>query len=85
LGKDGLINFVFEAAIVGESYHVIIEAKDGKVVYKNDSFREFDRNGTGRLLLPLAKMKPGYYRLVISDPRAEPPLNRQEYSFRIEM
>jgi hypothetical protein len=85
LRKDGLISFVFVAVIVGNSYHVIIEAKDGKVVYKNDSFREFDRYGTGRLRLPLAKMKPGYYRLVISDPRGKPPLNRQEYTFRIEM
>jgi len=84
LGKDGLINFVFEAAIVGESYQVIIETKDGKVVYKSDSFREFDRYGTGRLLLPLAKMRPGYYRLVISDPRGEPPLNKREYTFGIE-
>jgi len=84
LGQDGMISFFFGDVIVGESYQVIIEAKDGKVVYKNDSFREFDRYGTGHLLLPLAKMKPGYYRLVISDPRGEPPSNRQEYTFRIE-
>ena len=83
-GGDGEISFVFEDAVAGQSYQVAIESEDGRVVYKNDTFREFDAHKTGRLILPLVKMKPGGYRLVISDPRAEPPLNRKEYNFRIE-
>jgi hypothetical protein len=84
LGKDGLINFVFEGAITGKSYQVIIKSIDGKVVYQDDAFKEFDEYRMGRLLLPLNKMKMGDYQLIITDPQREPPLNRQEYSFRIE-
>lgn len=84
VGDDGLISFVFRGAVVGESYRVVIECEDGRVVFRDDAFRRFDEYETGRLLLPIVKMKPGGYRLVITDPRVEPPLNKQEYSFKIE-
>jgi hypothetical protein len=81
LGKDGVISFLFEDAVAGQSYQVAIESEDGRVAYKNDTFREFDANRTGRLLLPLVKMKIGNYSLVITDPRTG---NRQEYTFQIK-
>ena len=84
VGGDGLISFVFRGAVAGESYRVVIESEDGREIFRDDAFINFDEYETGQVLLPLAKMKPGSYRLVITDPRAEPPLNRQEYIFRIE-
>jgi len=84
-GKDGLISFVFEGAVVGKSYQVIIKSEDGRVIYKNDAFKEFDEYRMGRLLLPLDRMKMGNYHLIITNPQGEPPLNGQEYLFRIEI
>lgn len=84
VGGNGVLSFVFRGAVTGESYQLVIESEDGRVVFRNDTFNNFDEYETGRLFLPLGKMKPGSYRLVITDPRAEPPLNRQEYSFTIE-
>ena len=84
LGGDGLLTFVFRGAVAGQTYHLVIESEDGRVVFRDDAFSRFNEYQTGRLLLPLTKMKPGGYRLVITDPRAKPPLNRQEYSFRTE-
>ena len=84
VGGDGVLSFVFRGAVAGESYQVAIESEDGRVLFRNDTFNSFDEYGTGRLFLPLGKMKPGSYRLVITDPRARPALNRQQYNFRIE-
>ena len=56
----------------------------GQETWDNIKGREFDVYETGRLLLPIAKLTPGSYRLVITDPRAEPSSGRTEYSFRIE-
>jgi hypothetical protein len=83
-GGDGLLSFVFRGAVAGEDYHLLIESQDGRVVFQDDAFSSFDQYGTGRLLLPLSKMRPGEYRLVIIEPDVETPFNRQEYSFRIE-
>jgi len=84
LGKDGLISFVFEGAVVGKSYQVLIKSEDDRVIFQDDVFNTFDEYANGRLLLPLAKMKPGDYRLTITDPQADAPLNKREYTFRIE-
>ena len=48
------------------------------------NYSDFDEYEEGRLLLPIGRMKPGDYRLIIVDPRAEPPLNRHKHSFKIE-
>jgi hypothetical protein len=83
-GSDGLLSFVLRGAIAGESYRVMILAEGDEVVFRDDAFKGFDEYETGRLLLPIAELAPGAYRLVITDPRAEPSIGRTEYSFRIE-
>ncbi len=84
VGGDGLLRFVFRGAVAGQAYEVTIESEDGAVVFRDGAFDGFDEYGTGQLLLPLARMNPGNYRLVITDPRAEAPLNGREYGFGIE-
>jgi len=84
LGDDGLLSFVLRGAVAGEDYAVTILREDDEEIFRDNSFTGFDQYETGRLLLPLAQMEPGAYRLVVSDPRAEPSLRRWEYSFRIE-
>ena len=83
-GNNGLLSFVFRGAIAGESYRVMIVAEDDEVIFRDDAFKGFDEYETGRLLLPIAELTPGGYRLVITDPRADPSVGRTEYSFRIE-
>ena len=84
VGNDGLISFVFRGAVAGKAYRVAIQSEDGQVVFEDHTFTSFDEYGTGRLLFPLAEMKPGTYRLMISDPGADAASATQEYSFTIE-
>lgn len=84
LQRDGLLQFVFYGAAGGKSYRVLIQSEEGNVIYRNHHFDGFDQYGRAQLVFPSAKMKPGVYRLIITDPLAEPPLNTREYSFRID-
>jgi len=83
-GDDILLSFVFVEAEAGRSYRITIKSDDKNIIFQDNDFTDFDEYQTGKLLLPAKKMKPGNYSLIIEDPRGEPPLNRQEYSFEIE-
>lgn len=83
-GREGLLSFVFNGAVSGRPYSVVIETDDGSEIFREDEFADFDEYETGRLFLPLSRMKPGGYRLIISDPRSRLPSASQEYVFRIE-
>jgi len=83
-GSDILLSFVFGEAEVGKSYRITIKSDDSDIVFQADSFSDFDEFGIARLLLPAKKMKPGSYSLFIVDPKGDPPLNKQEYTFKIE-
>lgn len=83
-GNNGLLSFVFRGAIAGESYRVMIVAEDDEVIFRDDAFKGFDEYETGRLLLPIAELAPGVYRLVITDPRADALIGTREHIFRIE-
>jgi hypothetical protein len=83
-GDYGLLSFVFRGAIAGESYRVMIIAENDDVIFRDDAFKGFDEYETGRLLLPIAELPRGAYRLAITDPRADAPLGTKEYVFRIE-
>jgi hypothetical protein len=81
---EGIINFVFRGAKPGESYQVVIETEEGKIIQQVKGYRNFDRNGTGTLSVSVRQMKAGTYFLTITDPRGEFPGNTQEYAFVIE-
>jgi len=83
-GNHALISFVFEGAIPNEAYQIIIESEDGKIIFHDDEFMWFDAYGRGRLVLLFDEIKHGGYKLTITDPRAESPLNQRHYTFRIE-
>jgi len=82
--SDGLISFVFEVAVTGKKYYVYITSDEGDTIFRQASFHNFDSYGTGRLLLPHDKMKPGGYRLILVDPQAPPPSNTWQYNFEIK-
>jgi len=83
VGDEGLINFVFDGAEAGKGYSVDIKSIEGDLIYSDSDFRDFDSFQTGRLILPLSKMKPGNYILTITDLLAQPPYDKKEYSFKI--
>lgn len=84
VGDYGLLSFVFRGATPGREYQISILSADGDVLFRDDAFDSFDEYETGKLLLRLANMEPGAYRLLIADPRSEHPPGEREYSFRIE-
>jgi len=84
LKSDGLICFVFEEAVSGKLYQVVIESEGGQTVFRHDAFNNFDEYGTGRLLFPQDKMKPGAYRVILTDPTSAPPFKKRQYEFKIE-
>jgi len=83
-GTDVLVSFIFDGAEQGSLYLVTLASDDGKIIFTDDAFSGFDEIGTGRLIWPKDKIKPGRYQLTITDPLGEAPLNRQEYVFTVE-
>ncbi|MFH1891551.1 MAG: hypothetical protein ABIK83_02590 [Candidatus Zixiibacteriota bacterium] len=84
LGDDGLLSFVLRGASADESYRVVIQSDDGRVIFRDNAFNGFDEYETGRLLLPLSKMISGTYWLIITDLGAgSTPVSRR-YSFSIQ-
>lgn len=82
-GHDGLITFVYPGAVVGKEYKLVIEAEDGTRVMSIDSFTGFDQYETGKIVIPLGRMRPGSYRLIIVDPQASAAYREQVYDFQI--
>lgn len=79
----GAVRFVFEGARADRPCAVALLAEDATVVWSDPAFRSFDLHQSGWLLLPLERMSPGVYRLVIRDPQLSPELATREYRFRI--
>ena len=82
-GLDGVIDFVVPEAAEGGAFDVRIIADDDAEMMRFDGYDGFDELGTGRLLVPLATMKPGVYHLIVrkAGDRTDPPLH--DYRFRI--
>jgi hypothetical protein len=85
IGKDLVISFVYRGAEVGKRYKIILKLNNDDIIFEDDNFEGFDENEVGRLFLPVSAAKPGNYQLIIIDPRAEPPMNKKVYGFKIEM
>ncbi|MDD4051279.1 MAG: zf-HC2 domain-containing protein [candidate division Zixibacteria bacterium] len=83
-GRDAAITFVFRGAQPGETYRVRLTTEKGRVVYEEEAFTGFDKYETGQILFPAEHMRPGAYVLELTDPRGNPPQNRQVYNFRIQ-
>jgi hypothetical protein len=79
-----LITFLVGEADLREAVRLEIEEEDGRTVFREEPFTGFDKYGTGRLLLPLAQLRPGVYRLIITPIGEEPTHEPQAYRFRIE-
>jgi hypothetical protein len=55
----------------------------GRVIYDEEAFTGFDKYETGQIFFPAERMQPGVYLLELTDPRGNPPQNRQVYRFQI--
>jgi hypothetical protein len=84
MGGDVVINFVYEDAIPGNIYNIIITSRDGEIIYSNKKFDNFNDSGMGSTILPVNKFKPGDYILEISDPSFDRTFDRFIYYFKAE-
>jgi len=80
--RDGLISFIVPEAIPGQSYRLEIASSDGKILISEAS--RHDTYRIGRLLIPARAMKPGEYRLTISDPKGDTVIPSGIFNFVIE-
>jgi hypothetical protein len=83
-GGDVIINFVFEQAVPGKDYRIVLAARDSDVVYSDDDFADFNRSGLGTVRLPVNRFKEGDYVLEIYDPALDKAENRVVYYFKAE-
>lgn len=61
-----------------------ISAKDSTdIIFRDDDFRAFDENATGRLLVPSKMLKAGIYHLLIEESDGQHPENRRVYTFEV--
>ena len=84
ISDNGLLTFEFDGYRPGSVYSVTIESEDGTVVYCNDQFSSFNEREIGSLDLRISEMRPGQYRLIISEPPSDSATVSQEYLFRIK-
>ncbi len=82
--SSGLINFEFPRADTGTEYQVIIINEQGNEVYRDDQVRQLDEFGIGQLYIPLHKMRPGLFQLIVTSKGKESPINERVYNFTIE-
>jgi len=75
------IDFVFGDAKRSVPYGISIISYGGEKVYSDFDYSEFDQNGMGRLILPVAEFSAGYYKLVITDLAGK---SLQEYPFKAQ-
>lgn len=82
-GTDALVSFVFRGADPAKSYEVVVTAQNGTILMSDDFFSGFDEYNTGRLLIPAHLLRPGTYKLTITDPDADTSADTREYSFTV--
>jgi hypothetical protein len=78
-----VIAVVYEGALPYKAYDVALEDKAGRQVFRDRSFRSFDRYETGRIVLDASTLSPGPYRLSIDDSVSAEGRGRQEYRFTV--
>jgi len=64
-GVDGAIFFSCPGIKEGSEYQLEIALEDGREIFSDDHFRDFDERKSGQLLYPRELMTPGNYLLVI--------------------
>jgi len=75
-----IMNFYVADTAFSAVYQVVIESEAGKEILHQEAFDSFDESGGGWLKLPLSKMHPGDYELIVTNPRTG---FREKYPFRI--
>jgi hypothetical protein len=83
-GYYGLIKLVYPDAVPGGRYRVVVMTTDSIEIVRYENFDGFDKYGSGKVSVPLTMMKPGTYRLIVSDPVAESLSPLLDYRFTVE-
>jgi len=64
-GRDLVVAFVCPESNATVRHTVVLEYGDGDQIWADSTFRQFDRFGTGRLLIPRDLVRAGPYRLQV--------------------
>ena len=78
------IRFVIDEASSDHSYDVSVRSRSGELVYRDESFSDFDDSGTGLITLPVKRFAPGFYGVRVNDPRFGTDKAPVELYFRVE-
>ncbi len=81
--RDGIVSFPISCASVGSEYLATIVTDDSVEVTHHTDTCSAEGIGRTELLLPLAEMTPGDYRLIVSNP-GDTLSQVQEYRFRVK-
>ena len=76
-----IIIFYLADTVLGDVYRLVIESEDKKEILRHEAFDSFDESGEGWLKLPVSRMHPGDYELIVTNPRTG---FREKYSFTIK-
>jgi len=79
-----LIHFVLRDRVPGQSYHVVIETENGRTIYSNTAFGDFDGRHRGKLIISPDKIDSEGYYLIVTDPSPSQPIHEWKYYFRIK-
>lgn len=82
-GLDGVVCFGVTEIVPGKGYDVLVSAEDGQPIFHNHRFTDFDAYGFGNLVIPSGSLRPGGYRLVVTDPDVTGDSVVAEYRFRV--
>ncbi|MCK5126277.1 MAG: zf-HC2 domain-containing protein [candidate division Zixibacteria bacterium] len=82
--QDIVVSFVYEGSVLGKSYYIDIKDDSRKIIYSEQSYKNFDEYDRGHLLISGNLLQQGRYCLTISDPNGNTISNIQEYRFTIQ-
>lgn len=83
-GGQAVINFVIENPVPAGIYEIQISSEEGKDVYSNKGFSEFNEQGMGSVILPLDSLGKGGYKLTISEATGDSLETAGEYYFTVK-
>ena len=65
LGTDGIVSFVYPEADPQKRYYMLIKDAEGKALFVDSSYGNFDTFGNGTIVIPGDLMTPGEYTIAV--------------------
>jgi hypothetical protein len=82
-GIDGCISFVVPGTKAGRNFRIRIMNHDNNKIVMDHEFTSLDESERGQLLFPMTMMKPGRFRMIITDSTSDSLHIVADYRFKI--